>query len=492
MTVSRSKESLRASICGHRPWPWPEAKPHSSAAPARPRIALALGLEGPGAAAGALRAAPGRQEACPAAPHKVQPGAWLPQKRLVPACTAPEEWGAREWGPPRSGAASEEVGPPGAGPPRSGAGRRGSGPPRSREGGSGPPRGGAEREWAPQGRGAREWAPQGRGRRAWARGLLPRPPGHAVTATSPRGAEDPDAVWPLRRPARSPSAESGVRPAPCPGPLPSAEGRACGAVSGRQRKGAPTAENPPCGGRGAEPRRAAPPPERGGAGKTTIPGMPRHGGPPALAVRPAPTNKMRRCWPGARGGGPGSRRDPGVPKRVPGVLRQKQLVGAASRRPQSQRQGLRREGGHGEHREHSPQGVLRDGRGGAGAGASGDPDPKPPRDENQSSRQPSEAEEDLYRRYEQEQTMIQEELLQLAKREREVAREHLKSSLPWEKNGVNQEKQRSAQLAKELEGVEAELRRRDIFYKEQLGRIERKDQPTCSAPCIKQLYKLNH
>ncbi|KAM9094700.1 MICOS complex subunit MIC25 isoform X1 [Sarcophilus harrisii] len=102
-------------------------------------------------------------------------------------------------------------------------------------------------------------------------------------------------------------------------------------------------------------------------------------------------------------------------------------------------------------------------------------DPKPPKAESHNSRQPSETEEDLYRRYEQEQAMIQEELLQLVKREREVAREHPKSSLPWEKNGMNQEKQRSAQLAKELEGVEAELRRRDIFYKEQLGRIERKN-----------------
>ncbi|XP_043861402.1 MICOS complex subunit MIC25 isoform X2 [Dromiciops gliroides] len=102
-------------------------------------------------------------------------------------------------------------------------------------------------------------------------------------------------------------------------------------------------------------------------------------------------------------------------------------------------------------------------------------DSKAPKADSQSNRQPSEAEEDLYRRYEQEQALIQEELLQLVKREREVAREHRKSPLPWEKNGMSQEKQRSAQLAKELEGVEAELRRRDIFYKEQLGRIERKN-----------------
>ncbi|KFW82144.1 hypothetical protein N305_03915, partial [Manacus vitellinus] len=71
--------------------------------------------------------------------------------------------------------------------------------------------------------------------------------------------------------------------------------------------------------------------------------------------------------------------------------------------------------------------------------------------------------------YEQEQALVQEELLRLAKREREAASE------ARERNSVNEEKQRTAQLAVELRGREAELKRQEAFYKEQLARIERKN-----------------
>ncbi|XP_064523573.1 MICOS complex subunit MIC25 isoform X3 [Pseudopipra pipra] len=81
----------------------------------------------------------------------------------------------------------------------------------------------------------------------------------------------------------------------------------------------------------------------------------------------------------------------------------------------------------------------------------------------------SAAEQELYRRYEQEQALVQEELLRLAKREREAASE------ARERNSVNEEKQRTAQLALELRGREAELKRQEAFYKEQLARIERKN-----------------
>ncbi|XP_032554718.1 MICOS complex subunit MIC25 isoform X5 [Chiroxiphia lanceolata] len=81
----------------------------------------------------------------------------------------------------------------------------------------------------------------------------------------------------------------------------------------------------------------------------------------------------------------------------------------------------------------------------------------------------SAAEQELYRRYEQEQALVQEELLRLAKREREAASE------ARERNSVNEEKQRAAQLAVELQGREAELKRQEAFYKEQLARIERKN-----------------
>ncbi|NXG12005.1 MC25A protein, partial [Sakesphorus luctuosus] len=77
--------------------------------------------------------------------------------------------------------------------------------------------------------------------------------------------------------------------------------------------------------------------------------------------------------------------------------------------------------------------------------------------------------------YEQEQALVQEELLRLAKREREAASE------ARERNSINEERQRTAQLpadldawALELQGREAELKRQEAFYKEQLARIERK------------------
>ncbi|XP_027556685.1 MICOS complex subunit MIC25 isoform X3 [Neopelma chrysocephalum] len=81
----------------------------------------------------------------------------------------------------------------------------------------------------------------------------------------------------------------------------------------------------------------------------------------------------------------------------------------------------------------------------------------------------SAAEQELYRRYEQEQALVQEELLRLAKREREAASE------ARGRNSINEEKQTTAQLAVELQGREAELKRQEAFYKEQLARIERKN-----------------
>ncbi|XP_030063487.1 MICOS complex subunit MIC25 [Microcaecilia unicolor] len=85
------------------------------------------------------------------------------------------------------------------------------------------------------------------------------------------------------------------------------------------------------------------------------------------------------------------------------------------------------------------------------------------------------SEDDLYRRYEQEQAIIQDELAQIAKRERKAAEEKLNSSILWERAYANEERQRAAQLAKELECKETELKRLDAFHKEQLQRIEKKN-----------------
>ncbi|XP_053325254.1 MICOS complex subunit MIC25 isoform X2 [Spea bombifrons] len=90
-------------------------------------------------------------------------------------------------------------------------------------------------------------------------------------------------------------------------------------------------------------------------------------------------------------------------------------------------------------------------------------------------RQPADTDDDLYRRYETEQAMIQEELVRLAKREREAARERVTSSILREKSYTDQERRRAEHLAKELERKEAELKRLDSFHKEQLASIEKKN-----------------
>lgn len=85
--------------------------------------------------------------------------------------------------------------------------------------------------------------------------------------------------------------------------------------------------------------------------------------------------------------------------------------------------------------------------------------------------QPSGAEVGPLRRCEEELATGQGQLPHVAVREGEAA-------LRREEISVDQEKQRSARMARELESREAELRRRDAFYKEQLGGLERKNMET--------------
>ncbi|XP_063282331.1 MICOS complex subunit MIC25 isoform X2 [Pelobates fuscus] len=87
----------------------------------------------------------------------------------------------------------------------------------------------------------------------------------------------------------------------------------------------------------------------------------------------------------------------------------------------------------------------------------------------------ADTDDDLYRRYETEQAIIQEELARLAKRERDTAQERLSSSIQREKMYTSQERKRAEQLAKELERKDAELQQQDSFYKEQLASIEKKN-----------------
>ncbi|KAM8995302.1 MICOS complex subunit MIC25 isoform 1-T1 [Ara ararauna] len=98
----------------------------------------------------------------------------------------------------------------------------------------------------------------------------------------------------------------------------------------------------------------------------------------------------------------------------------------------------------------------------------------------------SAAKQDLHRRYEQEQALVQEELLRLAKREKEAA----SAALQWERANAREERQRVAQMPAdldawevELQGREAEMKRQEAFYKEQLARIERKNAEIYKLTC---------
>uniref|UniRef100_A0A8C3V7Q1 MICOS complex subunit MIC25 n=1 Tax=Catharus ustulatus TaxID=91951 RepID=A0A8C3V7Q1_CATUS len=79
--------------------------------------------------------------------------------------------------------------------------------------------------------------------------------------------------------------------------------------------------------------------------------------------------------------------------------------------------------------------------------------------------------------YVEEQALVQEELLWLAKREREAASE------AKERSSILEERQKTAQLpvdldawAMQLQDREAELKLQENFYKEQLARIEKKNE----------------
>uniref|UniRef100_A0A8I5U117 Coiled-coil-helix-coiled-coil-helix domain containing 6 n=1 Tax=Pongo abelii TaxID=9601 RepID=A0A8I5U117_PONAB len=97
-----------------------------------------------------------------------------------------------------------------------------------------------------------------------------------------------------------------------------------------------------------------------------------------------------------------------------------------------------------------------------------------PRSGSSGGQQPSGTKKGV-KRYEQEHAAVQDKLFQVAKREREAATKHSKTSLPIGEGSISHEEQKSVRLARELESKEAELRRRDTFYKEQLERIERKN-----------------
>ncbi|KAK7804637.1 hypothetical protein U0070_011994 [Myodes glareolus] len=73
-------------------------------------------------------------------------------------------------------------------------------------------------------------------------------------------------------------------------------------------------------------------------------------------------------------------------------------------------------------------------------------DSKVPRTESGGGHQPSAVKEDL-KKFQQEQAAVQDELVKVAKKEKEAAEKHLKASLPKKWTSPNREQQQSARLS---------------------------------------------
>nr|XP_023689632.1 MICOS complex subunit MIC25 isoform X2 [Paramormyrops kingsleyae] len=86
----------------------------------------------------------------------------------------------------------------------------------------------------------------------------------------------------------------------------------------------------------------------------------------------------------------------------------------------------------------------------------------------------AETQEELQRRVQREQSIMQEELVRVAGQEREAARKELSMALHRERAMTRGEAGKAQSLAKQLEKKEAELKLLDAFYKEQLAQLPKK------------------
>ncbi|XP_056305684.1 MICOS complex subunit mic25a isoform X2 [Danio aesculapii] len=92
--------------------------------------------------------------------------------------------------------------------------------------------------------------------------------------------------------------------------------------------------------------------------------------------------------------------------------------------------------------------------------------------------------EELKKRYEQQQAIIQEELARIARKEREAARQDISRAVQRERAQTRQESERAKQLpaseldawGKQLDKKEAELKALEAFYQEQITQLEKKNE----------------
>ncbi|XP_073708572.1 coiled-coil-helix-coiled-coil-helix domain containing 6b isoform X2 [Garra rufa] len=87
----------------------------------------------------------------------------------------------------------------------------------------------------------------------------------------------------------------------------------------------------------------------------------------------------------------------------------------------------------------------------------------------------AETQEELRRRFEREQALVQEELARISRREREMAGDDMNLAALREKAKTRQEQDQTHNLARQLKKKEYELKHLELFYKEQLQLMEKKN-----------------
>ncbi|XP_057175919.1 MICOS complex subunit mic25a isoform X2 [Triplophysa rosa] len=88
----------------------------------------------------------------------------------------------------------------------------------------------------------------------------------------------------------------------------------------------------------------------------------------------------------------------------------------------------------------------------------------------------ADSKEELRKRYEQQQAIIQEELARVAHNEREAARQDITRAVQRERAQTRQESEKAKQLGKQLDKKEAELKALNAFYREQIAQLEKKNE----------------
>ncbi|XP_051985854.1 coiled-coil-helix-coiled-coil-helix domain containing 6b isoform X3 [Xyrauchen texanus] len=97
------------------------------------------------------------------------------------------------------------------------------------------------------------------------------------------------------------------------------------------------------------------------------------------------------------------------------------------------------------------------------------PDPGPPRPSAE------DMQEELRKRFEREQALVQEELSRISRRERESAGDDLNPAVLRERSKKHQELEKNQNLTRQLKRKEDELKHLAEFYKEQLQLMEKKN-----------------